>query len=210
MDIKSDRANCVVTIEFLEVCHARYGGLGALVVFEATEGVVGETGGLSLLCLFQTLAFAIEDELGVLNEGHAMSVGKLFGSRSDEVDMGAFLENEASRLNGITQAFNARNAASLHATTVHEESVELNATIGGEETSPPCIERGIVFHYGHSRFNGVDGGAAARKHSEASFESLTYTGFVCGGSVIGNGPCTAVDDQDGFMCGRCHPVMVVD
>lgn len=210
MDVESDCAHGVVAIELFQVSNASYGGFRTLVVFEATEGVIGETSGLALLCLFQALAFAIEDELRILDEGHAMSVGKLFRSGSDEVDMGAFFENKASRLNGVTQTLDARNAASLHAAAVHEESVELNATIGGEETSPPCIERGVVFHHGHCSFDGIDGGSATRKHSEASFKSFAHAGFVCGGGVIRNGPRTAVDDQRGFMGGRSHPLMVVD
>ena len=68
MNVESDRADCVVAIEFLRFGGTSYGCFGALVVFETAERIVGKTGGLSLLRLLQTLALSLENEFGVFDE----------------------------------------------------------------------------------------------------------------------------------------------
>jgi hypothetical protein len=114
-------------------------GFGAFVVvedgvregFRAGEGVVGEAGGLAELGMDEALALAVENEFGVVDEGHAVGVGKVLCSFTDEVDVGTFFEDQTCSLDGIAQALDAGHAASLHASAVHEESVELDAAIGG-------------------------------------------------------------------------------
>jgi hypothetical protein len=106
-------------------------GFGAFIVMQegnqrgvdAGEGVVSETGGLAALGNDEALALAVEDEFGVVDEGHAVGLGKLLCAVADKVDMMALFEDQAGSLNGIAEALDAGYAASLHAAAVHEESV---------------------------------------------------------------------------------------
>ena len=123
------------------------------------------------LCLCEALALAVEDQLGVVNEGHAVRVGELLGAGADEVDVGAFFEDQAGGLNGIAEALDAGYAAGLHAAAVHEQGVELDAAGGGEEAAAAGVEGGIVFEDGDGGFDGVEGGTAAGKNGVAGFKS---------------------------------------
>src|SRR4051812_22007 len=98
-----------------------------------------------------------------------MRMSELFCSRADEVDVRALFENEARCLDGIAQVLDTCNAAGLHATSVHEESIELDTTIGCKKASSSCVEGGVVFHDCDGRFYCVNRGASARKHSGAGF-----------------------------------------
>jgi len=169
VNVESDRADCVMALKFCSFRGASDGRLGALVIFKAAERVVGETGSLPLLGLLEALAFAIQNQLGVFDKGHPVGVSEFFGPCADEVDMGALLEDEASCLNGIAEALDTRDSTGLHAASVHEESVELNAAIRGEKTSTARIKSGIVLHHSDCGFNGVDGCATAREHGETGF-----------------------------------------
>jgi len=139
-----------------------HGRFGALVVVEdvAGEGFVGEAGGFAGLGVAEAFALAVEDQLGVVNEDHAVGVGKLLGAGADEVDVGAFFQDEAGGLDGVAKAFNAGHAAGLHAASVHEEGVKLDSAVRGEEAAAAGIEGGIVFKDGDGGFDGVEGGTA--------------------------------------------------
>jgi hypothetical protein len=56
-------------------------------------------------------------------------LGKLLGASSDEINVLAVFEDQAGGLNGIAEALDAGHAASLHAATVHEEGVKLDAAV---------------------------------------------------------------------------------
>jgi hypothetical protein len=127
----------------------------------AGEGFVGQASGLTGLGMGEALAFAVEDEFGVLDEGHAVGPGELLGAIADEVDVGALLKDQAGGLDGVAEMLDAGHTASLHAASVHEQGVHLDAAIGGKETAAAGIEGGIVFKDGDSGFNGIDGGTAA-------------------------------------------------
>jgi hypothetical protein len=210
VDVESDCTDSVVALKLCGFRCAGYGCFGTLVVFEAAEGIVSETGGFALFSLLQPFALAVEDEFGIQDERHAVRMGKFFGSGANEVHMLTFLKDQARGLNGIAKAFYAGNTAGLHAAAVHQESVELNATVRGEKAAAPRVESGIVFQYGDSGLDGVDSCSTVRQDSEAGLKSFAHTGLVCCGSVIWNGPCSTVNDQDGFVCGISHPLMVVD
>ena len=149
----------------------------------------------------EALAFAVENELGVIDEFHAVGMGKLFGAFADEVDMRASLEDEACGVDGIAEAFNTGDAAGFHAAAVHEKGVELDAAVGGEEAAATGVEGGIVFEDGDRGLNGVDGRAAARENLVADLEGVAHAGFVGGGCVGGNGPGPAVNEEGGIVGG---------
>jgi hypothetical protein len=192
-------------------------GFGAFVVVQegeqgsvnAGEGVVAETGGFAFAGMDEALAFAVEDEFGVVDECHAVSLGKLLGAVTDKVDMVALFEDQAGGLNGITKALDAGYASSLHAAAVHEESIKLYAAVGGEKAAAACVEGRVIFEDSDGGFNGIEGGCTARKKGVAGFKSLADTVQVVGSGVGGNGPCATVNDKSwGVESRGGHRVMV--
>jgi len=157
----------------------------------------------------EALALAVEDQLGVVDEGHAVGVGKVLGAGAYEVNMRTSFEDQASGLNGVAKALDAGYAAGLHATAVHEEGVELDAAVGGEKAAAAGIEGGVVFEDGDGGFDGVEGGCAAGEKGVAGFEGAADAGFMSGSGVGGDGPCATMNDESGRVGGgRGHLVIV--
>ena len=163
------------------------------------------------LCLDEALAFAVEDEFAIVDEGHAVGMRELLGTFAYEVNVRTFLEDEACGVNGIAQVLDAGDAAGFHAASVHEECVELDAAVGGEEAAAAGVEGGIVFKDGDGGFNGIDGCAAAGEDFMTDFEGAAHAGFVGGRSVGGDCPCASVHEEGGIVRGgeSVHPSMVV-
>ncbi len=118
-------------------------------------------GGFGALEVHEALALAGDDEFGVVDQAHAVLGGEALGTGADEVDVGRFFEDEACGLNGVAEAFDAGDAAGAEVGTVHEEGVELDAAVAGEEGAAAGVEGVVVFHDGDGGLDGVDGGAAA-------------------------------------------------
>jgi hypothetical protein len=192
-------------------------GFGAFVVvmdgmresFRAGERFVGEAGGFAGLGMGEALTLAVENQFGVVDEGHAVGAGEVLGSGSDEVDVRTFFEDQAGGLNGVAEAFDAGHSAGFHAAAVHKESVELDTAVGGEKAAAASVEGGVVFEDGDGGFDCIEGGCAAREKRVAGFESVANAGFVSGSSFGGDGPCAAVNEESGGMgSGRGHGVIV--
>jgi hypothetical protein len=128
----------------------------------AGEGVVGETGGLAGLGLGEAFALAVENQLGVVDEGHAVGVGELLCASTDEIDVLALFQDQAGGLNGVAKMLDAGHAASFHAAAVHEKGVELNASVGSQEAATAGVEGGVVFEHGNGRFNSIESRTAGR------------------------------------------------
>ena len=175
---------------------------GGFVVEVSGEGGIGEASGFAGFGVGETLTFAVEDEFRVVDELHAVGGGELLRARTDEVDMRTLLKDETRGVDRIAKPLDAGNTTGFHAAAVHQESVELNAAVGGEEAAAAGVEGRIVFEDGNRGFDGVDGSAAAGKHLVADFEGATYAGFVGGGRVGGNGPGSSMNEQGGVMGGR--------
>jgi hypothetical protein len=125
--------------------------------------------------------------------------GEALGAFPNEVDVGGLFEDESSGLDGVAQALDTGNAAGFHAAAVHEERVELDAAVGGEKAAAAGVEGGVLFKDGDGCFDGVESRASAGEDGIAGFEGFADADLVGLGSVRGNGPCTAVDEQDGLM-----------
>ena len=156
----------------------------------------------------EALALAVEDEFGVVDEGHAVGVGEVLGSFTYEVDVRTFFEDQACGLNGIAQALDAGHAAGLHASAVHEEGVELDTAIGGKKAAAAGVEGGVVLKDGDGGFDGVKGGCAAREKRVTGFESLADTGQVSGSSINGDGPCATMNEESRGVSGGSHLAIV--
>ncbi len=173
--------------------------------FLAREGGVAQAGGLAVLGMSEALTLAVEDKFGVVNEGHAVGLGKLLGASADEVDVLAVFEDQAGSLNGVVEALDAGHAASLQAATVHEEGIELDAAVGGEKAAMAGIEGRVIFEDGDGSFDRVEGRSAAREDGIAGFQRVADTGLVGGSGVGGDGPCATVYEQSrSVVGGRGH------
>ena len=134
-----------------------------------------------------------------------MGVGEALRAFSDKVDVRRLLQDEACGLDGVAQMFDAGDTAGFHAAAIHDEGVELDAAVGGEEAAAAGVEGGVVFKDGDGGFNGVDGGAAEGEDGVASFKGAADTGLVGGCGIGGNGPGAAVDEEGGVVSGwGCH------
>lgn len=165
------------------------------------ERGVGETGGVASLGVGETETLAIEDQFRVIDEGHAVGVGEVLGALADEVDVGAFLEDETRGVDGIAEALDAGDASGFHATAVHEERIELDASVGREEAAIASVEGGIVFKDGNSGFDGIEGGAAPGKDFVTELERVADSCFMVRSSVRGDGPGSAVNEEGGVVRG---------
>jgi hypothetical protein len=123
---------------------------------ETGEGVVAKASGFTNLGLSESFALAVENQFGVVDEGHAVSVGKPLGAFADKINMCAAFENQTGSLNWIAEPLDTGDTARFHAATIHEERVELDAAVGGEKTAPAGVKGWIIFEDGDGRFNGVE------------------------------------------------------
>ena len=128
--------------------------------------------------------------------------GETLRSGADEVDVGALVEDEAGGLDGVLEALDAGDAAGAEVFAVHQQGVELDAAVAGEEGAAAGVEGVVVFHDGDGGFDGVDGGAAALERGPAGGEGVGDAALVGGDGVVGHGPGAAVDEEDGLWFGE--------
>lgn len=124
---------------------------------ETGEGVVAEAGGFAHLSLGESFALAIENQLRVVDESHAVGVSKSLGAFADKINMRAAFENQASSLNGIAEPLDAGDAAGLHATAIHEERIELDMAVRGKKAATTGVKGGVIFEDGDGGFHCVEG-----------------------------------------------------
>ena len=138
-----------------------------------------------------------------------MGGGKALRAFTYKVDMWRLFEDEAGGFDGVAEALDAGNATGFHASSIHEKGVELDTAVGGEKAAATGVEGGVIFEDCDCSFDGVDGRTAAREDAVASFESGADSGLMGLGIVGGDGPCAAMDEEDGIADGRSwHGVMV--
>ncbi len=113
--------------------------------------------------------------------------------------MGGFFEDEASGLDGVAKTFDARDAAGAEVFAVHQQRVKLDAAVAGEEGAAAGVEGVVVFHDGDGCLDGVDGSAAAGERGPAGGEGGGDAALVGGDGVVGHGPGSAVDEEDGLV-----------
>jgi hypothetical protein len=132
--------------------------------------------------------------------------GKTLSAFADEVDVAAFFEDQACGMDGVAESFDTGDAAGLHAAAVHEEGIELDAAIGGEEAAAPGVEGGIVFEDGDGGFDGVDSRTAETKDAIAGLKSGAHAGLVSFAGVDRDGPGSAMNEESWIVRRRGgHP-----
>ena len=156
------------------------------------------SGELGLLEAHEAVALAGNDELGVVDEAHAMLRREALGAGADEVDVRRLVEHKPRGLDGVAQTLDAGDAAGAQGAAVHHQGVELHAAIAGEEGTAAGVEGVVVFHDGDGGLDGIEGGAVLREHSPAGGERVGDAALVRRDSVVRHGPGAAVDEKDGL------------
>jgi len=191
-------------------CGRKRGFRGFVVVEEvAGEGDVGEPGGVTGLGVGEALAFAIENQVSVVDEAHAVGVGKLLGAGADEVNVGALFKDQARGLYGVAEMLDTGDGSSLHAPAIHEKRVELNAAVGGEKAAATGVKSGVVFEDSDGGLDGIEGGSATREDGVTGFKGEANAGLVGCRIGGGDGPGATVDEEGRNVRGwGGHGIMV--
>lgn len=126
-----------------------------------------------------------------------MGGGEGFGSGADEINVRTFFEHQAGGLDGIVEALDAGDASGTKRVAFHDEGVELDATVGGEEAAASGVEGDVLFHDGDGGLDGLDSRAAAVEYFVTGGERIADAVFMGGDHVVGHGPGASVDDKDG-------------
>ena len=163
----------------------------------AGEGLVYAASEFGLLEGVEAGLLAGDDEVHVVAEFHAVLAGEALGTRADEVDVGALVEDKAGRLDGVAETFDAGDTAGAEVRAVHEEGVELDAAVSGEEAAPAGVEGLVVFHDDDGGFDCGDSGAPGFKDGVSGGEGVGDAVLVSGDLGVGHGPCAAVEDEGG-------------
>src|SRR6202012_4768703 len=103
------------------------------------------------------------------------------------------------------------DAPSLHASTVHQQRIELYATICGEETTSASVEGRIIFKHGDGGFNGINSSATAGKNLVTHLQSMPHSCLVLCRRHGWDRPGSAVDKErgivSGWLCGHFNMVV---
>src|SRR5215472_11754517 len=95
--------------------------------------------------------------------------------------------------------FNAADAARAKCCAVHDQRVELDFSLAIQEAASTSVEGLIVFHHDHRFFDRVEGRPAPFENAPSTRERVPHTISVSFDKVVGNGPGTAVDDENWIL-----------
>src|SRR5262249_48650920 len=138
---------------------------------------------------------AVKHQFPVFDELHAVRLSELFGTLTDEIHMGTFVEHQPRCANGIAQALDTGYATGAHGAAVHEECIELHTAIAGKEAATSSMECIVIFEDGNCGFNRIDSRRAFAEQSITSGQSIGHAALVRVDHVIGNSPGAAVDQE---------------
>ena len=113
-----------------------------------------------------------------------------------EINVWTVAENLASGANGITQTFDATDAAAAQGCAVHDEGVELHLAVAIQEAAAPGVEGFVIFEDDDRFFNRIESRAATLEHAPSSGGGVTHSIEVRVDHVVGDGPGAAVYDQN--------------
>src|SRR5579859_3823835 len=112
----------------------------------AGESEIGMASSLFFLGCLQALDFALNHQLFIAAERHAMLLGKTLRALADEINMRALVEHQPGSADGVANALHAPNATSAERCPIHHEGVELNPAVAGEKAASASVKGFIIFH----------------------------------------------------------------
>ena len=179
--------------------HGVMAGLGA------GKGEVGFAGGLFFLRFLQAADLALNHQVFITAELHSELLGEPLRALADEINVRAFIQDQARGPDGIADVLHAAHAAGAKRGPVHHEGIELHAAVAGEKAAAAGVKSLIVFHAGDGGFHGVQRRAAAFQHMPALGQRFLHSGDVGLHHVIRNGPGAAMDHEYGKLSQVCAP-----
>jgi len=153
-------------------------------------------GGVRVLAAkLPSFALGGRDERFGSAKGNALRMSEALGALGDEHHVGAFFEDDASGLNGISDAAETGDRAGAESGGVHHDGVALDVAIEIEVRAVAGVEDGIVFEDGDGGLDGVESVASIGEQSPASAKSSETTGLAGANSFVRNVPGATVDDE---------------
>jgi hypothetical protein len=105
-------------------------------------------------------------------------------------------------MDGIAQALDTGDATGAHGAgyaAVHEQCVELDFALAGEEGAAAGVEGLVVFKDSDGGFHRIESGSAALQQGVAGKKRAANPEGVGFNSVIGDGPGAAMNEKDGLI-----------
>jgi hypothetical protein len=128
--------------------------------------------------------------------------GKVFRVAADEIDVWTFFEDETRGVDGIAQPLDAGDATGTHDpghAAIHEQCVELDFAIAGEERASACVERLVVLEDGDGGFYRVNSGGPTLEQGVAGEERTANTEGVGIDVAVGDSPRAAMNEKYGLI-----------
>src|SRR5476651_1017553 len=122
-----------------------------------------------------------------------MFLGKTFCALRYKINVRAFIHHQASRLDRVTNPFDAAYAAGTEGIAVHHDGIKLDLAVAGEEATPPGVKGLIFLHINDGFLDGIHRAAAAVKNTPSRGQSSLDAVQVVVHHVIGHGPGPAMD-----------------
>ncbi len=112
--------------------------------------------------------------------------------------MRALVEHQPRRLDGVGQALHAGNASGAQVFPVHQQCVELHASVARQKRAATRIEGLVVFHNRDRSLDRRDRAAALFEYRIASIERAGDPALMGADFVVRHGPGAAVNQKDGL------------
>jgi len=151
---------------------------------------------------FPGFALGKGDKFRGMAQRDALFVGEFFGAFADEHHMRGFFEDGARGLNGILDAAESRDRASLERGGVHHDGVAFDEAVEVQVRAVTRVEDGVVFENGDGGLDGVKGVAAVGEDGPTGVKSAKAAFFAGVNGVVGDVPGTTVHDKRGAHVGR--------
>ena len=144
----------------------------------------------------QTFDLARNDQVFIAAQRDAMLGREALRPFGHKVHMRAVAQNLARRAYGIGDALHAAHASAAQRGAVHDEGIELHFAVAIEKAAAAGVESLVVFHDDDSFLDGIERRPAAFEHPPARGHGVAHTVEMSFHHVIGNGPGTAMNDQN--------------
>jgi hypothetical protein len=129
--------------------------------------------------------------------------GEGFGSGAGEHDIWRFLHDGAGEVDGMARVLDVGDGSGFHSGAVHDRSVHLISSVGGEDGAASGVEERIVFKDLDRGLHGVDGGASFVENGSGGGDGLGESVAVLTLGVKRHGgalddACSTMEDDGPF------------
>lgn len=150
---------------------------------------------LRLLKSHQPLALPWNNELGIVNQPHAMLHGETLRPCSNKINMGTVVEYQTRCMNRILQPLHTCDPAGTKVLSIHQQRIQLHPAILRQKRTSPGIEGLIIFHYRNCRLYCIDGASPAFQKGIAGLNGLRNSSLMGFDRIIRHRPRAAVNQE---------------